>query len=123
MALENKQKNTLTIISVLVIIAFIAISDKVLGAFPLRIFNLSAIYIILALSLNLVNGFTGLFSLGHAGFMAVGAYTCALLTMTPAQKTVNFYLVPIVPFLGNIHLPFIPSLLLGGILAGFVGFL
>jgi branched-chain amino acid transport system permease protein len=43
--------------------------------------------------------------------------------MTPAQKTVNFYLVPIVPFLGNIHLPFIPSLLLGGVLAGFVGFL
>ena len=35
--------------------------------------------IILASSLNLVTGFTGQFSLGHAGFMAVGAYTCALI--------------------------------------------
>ena len=37
--------------------------------------------IILAVSLNLVNGFTGQFSLGHAGFMAVGAYGSAKLTL------------------------------------------
>lgn len=37
--------------------------------------------IILATSLNLVTGFTGQFSLGHAGFMAVGAYVCALLSI------------------------------------------
>ena len=39
--------------------------------------------IILALSLNLVNGFTGQFSIGHAGFMAVGAYVSAWLSMKP----------------------------------------
>jgi len=39
------------------------------------------INIILAVSLNLINGFTGQFSLGHAGFMAVGAYASALLTI------------------------------------------
>src|SRR5881398_694096 len=39
------------------------------------------INIILAVSLNLVNGYTGQFSLGHAGFMAVGAYTAAAITM------------------------------------------
>jgi len=38
------------------------------------------INIILAVSLNLVTGFTGQFSLGHAGFMAIGAYTCAIIT-------------------------------------------
>ena len=38
------------------------------------------INIILATSLNLVTGFTGQFSLGHAGFMSIGAYTCALIT-------------------------------------------
>ena len=32
--------------------------------------------------MNLINGFTGLFSLGHAGFIAIGAYTTALLTMS-----------------------------------------
>jgi branched-chain amino acid transport system permease protein len=46
--------------------------------------QLMALYIIintiLAMSLNLVNGFTGQFSLGHAGFMAIGAYTSAFLT-------------------------------------------
>jgi len=37
--------------------------------------------IVLAVSLNVVNGFTGQFSLGHAGFMAVGAYTAAKITI------------------------------------------
>ena len=39
------------------------------------------INIILAVSLNLITGFTGQFSLGHAGFMSIGAYTCAIITM------------------------------------------
>jgi branched-chain amino acid transport system permease protein len=39
-----------------------------------------AVNIILAVSLNLINGYTGQFSLGHAGFMAVGAYTAAVIT-------------------------------------------
>jgi branched-chain amino acid transport system permease protein len=39
------------------------------------------INIILAVSLNLITGFTGQFSLGHAGFMSIGAYACALITM------------------------------------------
>src|SRR5712671_7172517 len=39
------------------------------------------INVILAVSLNLVNGYTGQFSLGHAGFMAVGAYTAAAVSM------------------------------------------
>src|ERR1700733_10211596 len=40
------------------------------------------INIILAVSLNLVNGYTGQFSLGHAGFMAAGAYASSWLTLT-----------------------------------------
>lgn len=42
---------------------------------------IACINIILAVSLNLINGFTGQFSLGHAGFMAVGAYVSGLLTI------------------------------------------
>ncbi|HET6411104.1 MAG TPA: branched-chain amino acid ABC transporter permease [Anaeromyxobacter sp.] len=41
----------------------------------------AAINVVLAVSLNVVNGFTGQFSLGHAGFMAVGAYTAAKITL------------------------------------------
>lgn len=44
------------------------------------------INIVLAVSLNLVNGFTGQFSMGHAGFMAVGAYASAMLTVTLKSK-------------------------------------
>ncbi|MBI3879094.1 MAG: branched-chain amino acid ABC transporter permease [Verrucomicrobia bacterium] len=45
--------------------------------------------IILAVSLNLINGYTGQFSLGHAGFMAVGAYTAAAVTMFAGPKVVG----------------------------------
>lgn len=47
---------------------------------------LFGINIILATSLNLVNGFSGMFSMGHAAFMAIGAYTSALLTISENQK-------------------------------------
>lgn len=64
---------------------------------------LICINIILAVSLNLINGFTGQFSIGHAGFMAVGAYLGAVLTV-------------------KLHLPFIVAILGGAAAAGFLGF-
>lgn len=64
------------------------------------------INIILAVSLNLITGFTGQFSLGHAGFMSIGAYTCALITLR----------VPSV-------LGFIIGVFAGAIMAAIVGFL
>jgi branched-chain amino acid transport system permease protein len=102
---------------------FLVIADLFFDSFTVRILNMCAIYVVLALSLNLVNGFTGLFSLGHAGFMAVGAYTCALLTMTPEQKEVNFFLEPIVPWLAHLSLPFVPALAVAGLVAALLGFL
>jgi branched-chain amino acid transport system permease protein len=121
--LTKKQKNIYTLVLLLVLAAFVIIADKFFSSFVLRIFNLCGIYIILALSLNLINGFTGLFSLGHAGFMAVGAYTSALLTMSPASKHMNFFLAPIVAPLANLSIPFIPALIVAGLLAGLAGFL
>ncbi|MBW3629336.1 MAG: branched-chain amino acid ABC transporter permease [Gemmatimonadetes bacterium] len=49
----------------------------IVGAYNYQILVLVGINIILAVSLNLINGYTGQFSIGHAGFYAVGAYTCA----------------------------------------------
>ena len=51
------------------------------NSYYFRVIMLCGINIILAVSLNLVNGFTGQFSIGHAGFMAIGAYCSAVLTM------------------------------------------
>ena len=111
----------LTLGAAVVGLVLLFIFDGMFDPFTMQIFKLCAINIILALSLNLINGFTGLFSLGHAGFMAVGAYTCAILTMSPEQKEVNYVLVPIVPWLANVQLPFVPALLIGGLFAGLIG--
>lgn len=73
--------------------------------------------------MNLINGFTGLFSLGHAGFMAVGAYVSALLTMSPELKDSVFYVAPINPFIKMIQLPFPLALIVGGLVAAGVAFL
>ena len=51
-----------------------------------------AVYALVAVSMNLLNGFTGLFSLGQAGFMLLGAYTYAILTIPAAQRDAVYYL-------------------------------
>src|SRR5689334_16236674 len=53
-----------------------------LNPYFVRILMLCGIAITLAVSLNLINGFTGQFSIGHAGFMAIGAYASAYFTVT-----------------------------------------
>ncbi len=52
-----------------------------MSPYILQVICLAGINIILAVSLNLINGFTGQFSIGHAGFMAIGAYTSAYITV------------------------------------------
>ena len=54
-----------------------------------RILMLCGISITLAVSLNLINGFTGQFSIGHAGFMAVGAYSSAYFSVTYGTNLAN----------------------------------
>ena len=118
------KRNTIyTITAIIVLFVFVYFGNKYLDSYLLRILNLCAIYTVLGLSMNLINGFTGLFSLGHAGFMAVGAYTTAMLTMPIATKQMNFFLAPLISPLDKIVWPFLPSLLLAGILSAFVAFL
>lgn len=69
------------------------------------------INIILAVSLNLINGHTGQFSLGHAGFMAVGAYTAAKITIVFSPHC-SPVLTPML---------FVAALTAGGLLAALVG--
>lgn len=80
----------------------ILIEQRVISSFWRMQIILICINIILATSLNLINGITGQFSLGHAGFMAVGAYVSAIMTM--------WY-----------DLPFALALIIGGLAAAFIG--
>lgn len=52
----------------------------------------AAVYSLVAVTMNLLNGFTGLFSLGQAGFMLLGAYTYAILMVPTAMKEQVYYL-------------------------------
>lgn len=71
-------------------------NDYILG-----IFTLAGINLMTVLGLSLLTGFTGLFSFGHAGFMAIGGYATAFMTV-------------------NFKWPFIPALLVGGLAAAIV---
>ncbi|MDR1296152.1 MAG: branched-chain amino acid ABC transporter permease [Deltaproteobacteria bacterium] len=88
-----------------------------LNGYQIQLLNLIAINAILALSLNFIYGFSGMFSLGHAGFMAVGAYVSALCILTPAQKATIWFLEPIIAPLATLQTSFFVSVMLGGLVA------
>ena len=116
--MEFKQlQRILTIAGLLCFIGLLFLATNTLNDYAIRILNLAAIYVILAVSLNLTNGFTGLFSLGHAGFMSIGAYTTALLLMDSRTKTMNFYMYDLWEPLQNINMHLIPSLIFAGMMA------
>ena len=93
-------------------------AEAFLGDYQIYIAKLIFINIILALSLNLIYGFTGLFSLGHAGFIAIGAYVSALCILPPAQKEIMWILEPIIWPFSDLLTPFWISVLGGGLFAG-----
>jgi len=68
------------IVSVYVIVKALMLANIIGAYYAITLYTIG-INIILAVSLNLVTGFTGQFSLGHAGFMAIGAYACAIINM------------------------------------------
>ncbi len=110
----------LTIGAIFIFLGILVYFQNSFDNYQMRILNLAGIYITLALGMNLINGFTGLFSLGHAGFMALGAYTSVLLTMDPATKQMNFFIEPIVPFLANVNMPFPVAILIAALVTGVV---
>ena len=73
------KSNILLLIACAVIVALSFVTDQ-LDAYYHRMIIMAGVNITLAVSLNLINGFTGQFSLGHAGFMAIGAYLSAIVS-------------------------------------------
>ena len=70
----------LSVVAIAVLIVVGAVLPRMVNPYIFQILILCGINIILAVSLNLINGFTGQFSIGHAGFMAIGGYTSAAIT-------------------------------------------
>ncbi len=107
----------LTLASVVFLYIVLIWAENKLDSYIVRILNLIAINAILAVSLNLIYGFGGMFSLGHSGFMAIGAYTSALFVLSPAQKEMMWMLQDVAWPISVIHTPFWVSLLAGGLAA------
>jgi branched-chain amino acid transport system permease protein len=91
-----------------------------ISPYILQVICLAGINIILAVSLNLINGFTGQFSIGHAGFMAIGAYASAFVTVTFGDRVRSA--LSFLPMEVRNDALLVVSLAVGAILAAIAGF-
>lgn len=120
----SKRKN-LIIGFVLLALLFgvIAILEQILPRTSMlfTVLKKGAIYALVAVSMNLLNGFTGLFSLGQAGFMLIGAYTYAIFTIPQDQRAAVYQYYDG----GMIHftLPLPVAIILAGCAAALFAFL
>jgi branched-chain amino acid transport system permease protein len=107
------------LLPILIAIAVLAVLQLLLGGLPFFVYlaSIVGVNVILAVSLNIVNGMTGQFSIGHAGFMAVGAYTAGKLSLL--IKDVAITGLP--PVLSD-QVQFLGTLLAGGTAAALCGF-
>jgi len=121
---ENRRRNQIfSIVAVACLFLFLWSMQIFADSYQIRILNNIGLFIILAVSYNLINGVTGQFSLEPNAFIAIGAYTSALLTLTPAEKEMAFIIEPIIWPLSVISVPFVVSLVAAGIVTAFFGFL
>jgi len=121
--MKKQNEKLYTVLALCILAVLVYFAEKNLDAYNLRILNLGAIYVTLGVSLNLIYGFTGQFSLGHAGFMAIGAYVTTLLVLPPYYKEMIFILEPLVWPFTVMHSPFIVALLLSGLISALVAIL
>ena len=94
---EKKKLDKGSLITFFIVLAFV-IATMVLentinpNSLLFTVIRKGAVYSLVAVSMNLLNGFTGLFSLGQAGFMLLGAYTYAIFTVPSTQREAVYYL-------------------------------
>jgi branched-chain amino acid transport system permease protein len=126
-------RQLLWLIGVLALLTGInVVLPRLINPYIAQIIVLCGINIILAVSLNLINGFTGQFSIGHAGFMAVGAYGSAMFTLHVGVRWVQALGATALPWpFAGTHVPvalaqgfaLLVALVLGGLLAALAGYL
>jgi len=85
---KNKTELWLAFVAIALIYVVVAVLEQTVDSNHIifTVLKKGAIYSLVAVSMNLLNGFTGLFSLGQAGFMLIGAYTYSIFTMPTAVK-------------------------------------
>ena len=127
----KKRENIITAVIILAVLALAMALDILLPGYhiAIKVLKKGAVYALVAVSMNLLNGFTGLFSLGQAGFMLLGAYSYAVLCIPVAKRAgvyqyfdgglVQFSLPEALGKLPGMLL----ALLIGGLIAALLAFL
>ena len=119
----KKQDKIISAVLLAVLVVLVFILDRTLPAtsIAMMVLKKGCIYSLVAVSMNLLNGFTGLFSLGQAGFMLIGGYTYAILTIPVADRpsVYQYFHGGIVQFC----LPFWVGILAAGIVAALFAWL
>lgn len=124
---QNRRKHLYTFLGIFLSLAALFVLEKTLPGTSMlfTVLKKGAIYALVAVSMNLLNGFTGLFSLGQAGFMLVGAYTYAILTIPLDVKmgeTVYRYYECAVSFDTGVTVGLLMAGLVAGAFAALIGF-
>ena len=100
----KQKKSYSAVIGISILLLFVILLENISALIPglpqvfqptsplFTVLKKAAVYSLVAVSMNLLNGFTGLFSLGQAGFMLLGAYTYAILMVPADQKEQVYYL-------------------------------
>ena len=88
---KDVRKTFISLVAVALFLALVLVLDQVIKPsnkmyMLLTVLQKGSVYALAAVSMNLLNGFTGLFSLGHAGFMVIGAYTYAIFSIPAASR-------------------------------------
>ena len=124
--IAKKKIDPATIISaviVLCIYVLVFVAEQVIPSTSMlfTVLKKGATYALVAVSMNLLNGFTGIFSLGQAGFMLIGAYVYGIFTIPVASRmdVYQYYNGGVVQF----TLPVFVAMLLAGLAAAFFAFL
>lgn len=120
---NNKKNLIIGFMLLALLFIVIAVLEQILPRTSMlfTVLKKGAIYALVAVSMNLLNGFTGLFSLGQAGFMLIGAYTYAIFTIPQDQRAAvyQYYDGGIIQF----TLPFPVAMILAGCAAALFAFL
>ena len=140
--IKNNEKRKETIVGVVLLLLLIAVMTYIDAKLPsyhiaIKVIKKASVYALVAVSMNLLNGFTGLFSLGQAGFMLLGAYTYAIFSIPVAKRagvyqyfdggwiqfSIPEFFKGILGETVGLNLGIILALLLGGLVAAFFAYL
>ena len=127
--MKEKKKSFSVFIGITILLLFVILLENISSFIPglpqvfqptsplFTVLKKAAVYSLVAVSMNLLNGFTGLFSLGQAVFMAIGAYTFSILAIPVASRQSVYYATGINPIIEQASLPIPLAMIAGGLMA------